>query len=80
MPFLITALTRSATLNKTTGEKYKQQNKQNEKKTYFTAKLKHLNLKAPSNNVKIQSEENLSTQVYFFVTTKHTGLYINETK
>ena len=46
-------------------------------KKHFTAKLKHLNLKAPSNNVKIQSEENLSTQVYFFVTTKHTGLYIN---
>ena len=36
------------------------------KKTYFTAKLKHLNLKAPSNNVKIQSEEDLTTQVYFF--------------
>ena len=53
MPFFITAFTRSATLNKTTGEK--KQNKRY-KKTYFTAKLKHLNLKAPtSNNVKIQS-------------------------
>ena len=49
------------------------------KKTYFTAKLKHLILKAPSNNVKIQSEEDLTTQVYFFVTTKHMGLYISET-
>ena len=65
MPFLIKALTRSATLNKTTGEKNKQQNKQNEKKTYFTTKLKHLNLKAPSSNVKIQSEENLTTQAFF---------------
>ena len=38
MPFLITALTRSATLNKTTGEKYKQQNKQNEKTFYGKTK------------------------------------------
>ena len=70
MPFLITALTRTATLNQTMGEKNIQQNRQNEKKTYFTAKLKHLSLKAPSNNVKLQSEENLTTQVYIFVTTQ----------
>ena len=56
MPSLITPLTRSHTINKTKGEKSKQQNKQKEKKTFFTAKIQHLNLKAPSNNVKIQSE------------------------
>ena len=50
------------------------------KNTYFAAKLKHLNIKAPSNNVKIQSDENLTTQVYLIVTTKHMSLYINETK
>ena len=67
MPYLITGLTRSRTIIKTTGEKNKQQNKQKEKKTFFTAKIQHLNLKEPSNNVKIQSEKTLHIQTYFFL-------------
>ena len=50
MHFLITALRRSATLNKTTGEKSKQQKKAKWK--HFTEKLKRRNLKASSSNVK----------------------------
>ena len=42
--------------------------------------IQHLNLKAPSNNVKIQSNETLTTQIYFFVATKQMRFYINETK
>ena len=57
----------------------KQQKKQKEN-TFFTAKFQHLNLKAPSINVKIQSEESLTTQTYFFVCRKQMGLYINETR
>ena len=56
MPFLITALTRSATLNKTTGEKLNNKISKMKKK-HYTAKLKHLNLKAPSKNVKIQQKK-----------------------
>ena len=62
MPCLITALTRSHTIKKTTGEK----NEQNKKK--FTAKIQHLNLIATSSNVKIQSEETLTTAIHFSVT------------
>ena len=80
MSCLITALTRSHTINKTTGEKNKQQNAQKEKRTYSTAKIQNLNLKATSNNVKIQSEETLTTQTYFFVTTKKMRLYNNVTR
>ena len=53
MPCLITAFTRSHRLNKTTGGENKQQNKQREKDIFY-GKNQHLNLKAPSNNVKIQ--------------------------
>ena len=60
MPCLITALTQSHTINKTTGEKI---NNKNSKKNLFTAKIQHLNIKASSNNVKIQSEETLTTQI-----------------
>ena len=44
MPCLTAALTRSQTINNTTGDKNKQQNMQKEK-TFFTAKIQHLNLK-----------------------------------
>ena len=77
MPRLITALTRSHIINKTTGEK-NEHDKQ--KKTFFTAEIQHLNLKAPSNNVKTQREENLTPQIYFSVTRRRIGLYINETR
>ena len=49
-------------------------------KTFSTAKIRHLNLKAHSNNVEIQSDKILTTQINFFVTTKQMGLYINETR
>ena len=52
MSCLIIALTRSHTINKTTGEKIN--NKISKKKK---TKIQHLNLKAPYNNVKIQSDE-----------------------
>ena len=57
-------------------EKKINKNKQKES----TPKNQHLKLKAPSNNVKIQSEENLTIKIYFFVTTKLVGLYIHETR
>ena len=46
----------------------KQQNKQ---KQNFTAEAQYLNLKAPSNNVKMQSEKILTTQTYLFLTIQH---------
>ena len=57
MPCLITALTRSAT-KKTTRKKT---NKKKSKHKSFTAKTQYLNLKAPSNNVKMQSDKALTT-------------------
>ena len=70
LPCLNTALKNSHTINRTTRQKINNTNKQKEKQTFLTAKIHHLNLKSPSNNVKIQSEETLTTQVYFSVTTK----------
>ena len=64
MQCLITTLTRSHSLNQTTGEKMKYKTGKNNNS--FTAKVQHLNLKALSNNVKTQSEETLITQIYFF--------------
>ena len=80
MSCLITALTRSHTIKKTTGEKINYKLGKRKKKTLFTAKIHHLNLKTPSNNVKIQSEKNLTTKIYFFVDTKEMRLYIKETR
>ena len=42
------------------------------------AKVQHLNLKAPSNNVQKQLDETLTTQTYVSVTTKQMGFYIKE--
>ena len=54
----MTALTRSAI-------KILQEKKTNKtsKNKNFTAKTQYLNLKAPSNNVKMQSDETLTTQI-----------------
>ena len=38
-------------------------------KRFCTAKIQHSNLKAPSSNVKIQSDNTFATQIYFFVAT-----------
>ena len=67
MPRFITARMISPALNKTTAEKQ-------------TTKIQHLNLKAHCKHVKTQSEDTLTTQIYFFVTLKQMGLCIVETK
>ena len=46
----------------------------------FTAKTEYLNLKAPSNNVKEQSDKTLTTQVYFFLTIQQMESFLNETR
>ena len=40
-------------------------NSNNKKKQNFTAKTQYFNLMAPSNNVKLQSDKILATQIYF---------------
>ena len=62
MPCLIPAPMRSD-IKKTTRQK-KTNNKISKNKK-LTAKTEHLNLKAHSNNVKMQSDKTLTTQIYF---------------
>ena len=62
MPCLITAPTLSD-IKETKRQKAKNKISINKN---FTAKTEYLNLKAPSNNVKVQSGKTLTTQVYFF--------------
>ena len=38
----------------------------------------YLILKAPSKNVKLQSDKDLTTQIFFFLITKQMGLFFNE--
>ena len=59
MPFLITALTRS-TNKKTTR---KTANNKICKNKIFTAETEYVILKAPSNNVKMQSDKTLTPQI-----------------
>ena len=59
MPCLITAPTRFD-IKKTTRQK--KTNDKISKKKNFTAKTEHVNLKAHSNNVKMQSDKTLTTQ------------------
>ena len=66
MPYLTTALTRSAL--KTHREK--KQTIKRAKIKNFTAKTQYINLKAPSNNVKMQSDKTLTKTIYFFQTTQ----------
>ena len=75
MPCLITAPTRSD-IKESTREK-KQITKLEKK---FTAQTEYLNLKAPSNNVKMQSDKTLTTQIYFFQTIQQMESFLNETK
>ena len=46
----------------------KKQQQQKSKNKNFTAKIQHLNLKAPCIKVKLQSDKTLTTQFYFFLT------------
>ena len=74
MPSLITTI---SALKKTTRKKQRQKSKN--KNLNFTAKT-HLNLKSPSNNVKLQSDKTLTTQIYFSLTTHQMGFFLNETR
>ena len=75
MSCLITALTRSA-IEKITRKKTN--NKISENKNFKT-ETQYLNLKAPSKNVKMQSDKTLTTQIYFFLTTQRMDVFLNET-
>ena len=60
MQCLIAALTKS-TIKKNTGKNNKISKNKN-----FTAKTQYANLKASCNNLKMQSDKTLTTQIYFF--------------
>ena len=42
--------------------------------------MEYLNLKAPSNIVKVQSGKTLTTQVYFFLTMQQMKIFFIETR
>ena len=63
MPCPITTLTNSA-IKKTTRKKT---NNKISKNKNLKAKTQYLYLKAPSNNVKMQSDKTLTTQIYYFL-------------
>ena len=42
-------------------------------KTKISWQISYLILKAPINNVKLQSDKTLTTQIYFFLTAQQTG-------
>ena len=54
--------------------------KQQQKNKNFTAKSQYLNLKAPSNNVKLQSGKTLTTQIYFVLSTQPIRFLFDETR
>ena len=76
MPCLITAPTRSDI--KENKRQKKTKNKISTNKN-FTAKTEYLNLKAPSNNVKVQSGKTLTKQVFFFLAIRQMDNFLNET-
>ena len=67
MPCLITVLTGSA-IRKTTRTK---NNKISKNKEF---------LEAPSNNVKMQSDKTLTTQIKFLLTMQQMDVFLNETR
>ena len=75
MSFPITTIRRSA-IKKT--PRKKQTTKY--AKTNFKAKSQYLSLKAPSNDVKMQSDKTLTTQTYFFLTIQQMENFIHETR
>ena len=76
MPCLITAPTRSA-VKETTRKKT---NNKISKNKNFTTTTEYQNLKAPSNNFKMQSFKTLTTQIYFLLTIQQMGIFLNETR
>ena len=75
MPCLITVPIRSDI------KKTMRQKKQPKKlaKLNFAAKTDYLNLKAHSNNVKMQSDNTLTTQINFLPTMQRIESFLNET-
>ena len=63
-------------LTETTRQKTTKKISKNKK---FTAKTEYLNFKAHSNNVKMQSDKTLTTQIYFLLTIQRTESFLNET-
>ena len=76
MPCPITTITSSA-IKKTTR---KRTNNKISKHKNFKAKTQYLNLKAPSNNVRMQSDKTLTTQSYYFLTIQQMKIFHNETR
>ena len=76
MPCLNTATTRSAVKETTR----KNQNNKISKNKNFTAKTEYQNLKAPSNNLKMQSDKTLIIQIYFLLTILQIEFFLNETR
>ena len=66
----------SSAIKKTTRKK----NNKISKNKNFKAKTQYLNLKAPSNNVKMQSDKTLTTQSYYFLTTQQMKIFNIETR
>ena len=60
--------------------KRRNKNKKISKKKNFTAKAQHLNIKAPDNNVKMQSDKTLTTRIYFFPTIQQMEIFFKETR
>ena len=54
-------------------------NRKISKNENFTAKTEYLNLKAHSNNVKMQYDKTLTTQIYFLLTVQQTESFLYET-
>ena len=76
MPCPITILWSSA-LKKTTRKKT---NNKISKNKHFKTKTQYLNLKAPSNNVKMQSDKTINAQSYYFLTIQQMKTFHNETR
>ena len=76
MPRFITVPIRSD-IKETT--RRKKNNQKISKSKNFTAKTAYLNLKAHSNNVKMQSDKTLTTQIYFLLTIQRMENFLNET-
>ena len=55
----------------------KKYEKNKNKTKNFTANTQYLNIKAPSNNVKMQSDKTLTTQSYFFLTIQQMRIFFN---
>ena len=58
----------------------KNNNNVKKQKQKFHGKSQYLNLKAPSNNVKLQSDIAQTTQMYTFLTTHYMEFFFKETR